>query len=518
MTVEVDWIAVDWGTSNLRVWGMSRRGEVVFNRASDKGMSRLAPRDYPGALTQILDDVLSPAASQIDVLICGMAGAKQGWLEAPYLDAPASLDSLFVEAVTPQMSDSRLSVRILPGVCQRISGSEDVMRGEETQLLGLATLWPQFSGIVCMPGTHSKWVELAGRRVERFATAMTGELFELLSTHSVLRHSLVGPVDGANRSAGYEAGLARGVEAPQMLAAALFKVRSGSLLAMRPPDWCAGFLSGLLIGAEIGAQRDWIGGHEIAIVGDAKLAGLYAQGLARAGGKTRIIDATEATLAGLSTAMRQMREGLQRQQMVQNPRHLIAILRGISPREVIGVCEALIAAGITMIEVPLNSPNPMDSIRAAAKAFAESGSIGAGTVLSEDEVDQVAAAGGTFIVAPDCNEKVIARTLERGLRSYPGVFTPTEAFRAIRAGAHGLKFFPSEVLGAKGIKAVKAVLPPAIPAYAVGGASPENFREFIAAGCTGFGIGSYLYKPGTTVSEIATRAKILVAAYDEALR
>ena len=202
--------------------------------------------------------------------------------------------------------------------------------------------------------------------------------------------------------------------------------------------------------------------------------------------------------------------------MTTDHRHLIAILRGITPDETIAVCETLIRSGITMIEVPLNSPRPIDSIRAAAKALQGKAWVGAGTVLRDDEVDAVAAAGGAFVVSPDCNEAVIARTLARGLRSYPGVFSPTEAFRAIRAGAHGLKLFPAEVLGAKGIKAMKAVLPPEIPLYAVGGASPENFEEFLAAGCTGFGIGSYLYKPAATLAGITTRAKTVVAAYDKA--
>lgn len=202
--------------------------------------------------------------------------------------------------------------------------------------------------------------------------------------------------------------------------------------------------------------------------------------------------------------------------MIKDHRHLIAILRGITPQEAVAVCEALARAGISIIEVPLNSPQPIDSIRAAAKALEGRASVGAGTVLKEDDVDAVAAASGTFIVSPDCNEAVIARTRARGLRSYPGVFSPTEAFRAIRAGAHALKFFPAEVLGAAGIKAMKAVLPPEIPLYAVGGANPDNFAEFLAAGCTGFGIGSYLYKPGSTVAEIAARANALVAAYDRA--
>jgi 2-dehydro-3-deoxyphosphogalactonate aldolase len=202
--------------------------------------------------------------------------------------------------------------------------------------------------------------------------------------------------------------------------------------------------------------------------------------------------------------------------MIKDYRHLIAILRGIRPEEAVAVCEALVGAGISLIEVPLNSPQPIDSIRAAAKALEGRASVGAGTVLTEDEVDAVAAVNGGFIVSPDCNEAVIARTRARGLRSYPGVFSPTEAFRAIRAGAHGLKFFPAEILGAAGIKAMKAVLPPVIPLYAVGGANPDNFAEFIAAGCAGFGVGSYLYTPGRTLAEIAARATALVTAYDSA--
>jgi 2-dehydro-3-deoxyphosphogalactonate aldolase len=197
-------------------------------------------------------------------------------------------------------------------------------------------------------------------------------------------------------------------------------------------------------------------------------------------------------------------------------RHLIAILRGITPEETVAVSEALVSAGITMIEVPLNSPEPMRSIGAASKALQGCATIGAGTVLTAKDADAVADAGGTFVVSPDCNEAVIARTLARGMRSYPGIFSPTEAFRAIAAGAHALKFFPAEVLGPAGIKAIKAVLPAGIPLYAVGGANPENFGEFLAAGCTGFGIGSYLYKPGYTINEVAKRAFAVVAAYDRA--
>lgn len=195
-------------------------------------------------------------------------------------------------------------------------------------------------------------------------------------------------------------------------------------------------------------------------------------------------------------------------------RHLIAILRGITTGEIVAVCEALVAAGIDMIEVPLNSPDALTSIRLGSTALGARAVVGAGTVLTPADVDAVAAAGGQFVVSPDANEDVIRHTVALGMRSYPGVFSPTEAFRAIRAGATGLKFFPAEVLGANGIRAMKAVLPPALPLYAVGGANPDNFDTYFAAGCAGFGLGTYLYKPGMTVAETAARAAAAVTAYD----
>lgn len=196
-------------------------------------------------------------------------------------------------------------------------------------------------------------------------------------------------------------------------------------------------------------------------------------------------------------------------------RHIIAILRGITNDEAVPVCTALIEAGITLIEVPLNSPNAVESISRAAKALGTRAEIGAGTVLTEEDVRAVATAGGTFIVSPDTNEAVIAETVRLGLKSYPGVFSPSDAFKAIRSGATGLKFFPAEILGPQGIKAMKAVLPPALPLYAVGGANPDNFDEFFAVGCAGFGLGSYIFKPGMSVADVAERAAKAVAAYDK---
>ena len=197
-----------------------------------------------------------------------------------------------------------------------------------------------------------------------------------------------------------------------------------------------------------------------------------------------------------------------------NHRHIIAILRGITPNETVDVCKALIKAGITMIEVPLNSPDALTSIARAAAELGQQAAIGAGTVLTTEHVKAVDEAGGTFIVSPDTNRAVIEETVRRKLLSYPGVFTPSDAFSAIAAGATGLKFFPAEVLGPKGIKAMKAVLPPEMPVYAVGGANPDNFGEYFAAGCTGFGLGTYIYKPGMTATQVAERAAMAVAAYD----
>lgn len=198
-------------------------------------------------------------------------------------------------------------------------------------------------------------------------------------------------------------------------------------------------------------------------------------------------------------------------------RELIAILRGITPPEAPAIGVTLVDAGITTIEVPLNSPQPFASIAALVSALEGRARIGAGTVLTTDDVARLRDVGGQLAVSPDMNPDVIRATRAAGMASYPGVMTPSECFGALRAGADGLKLFPASLLQPAGLKALRAVLPPATKTYAVGGAGPSNFAQWLAVGVTGFGIGTALYRPGMSVGDVAASALRIVAAYDGAL-
>lgn len=197
-------------------------------------------------------------------------------------------------------------------------------------------------------------------------------------------------------------------------------------------------------------------------------------------------------------------------------RPIIAILRGLNPTEAEAVGRAILDAGIDRIEVPLNSPDPLNSIAILVKAFGDQALIGAGTVLSVDQVEAVSDAGGKLVVSPNYDADVIGRSVALGMQSWPGVYTPTEAFGALKAGATGLKLFPGVMAGPAGLAALRPVLPVGALVFAVGGAGPGNFDQWIKAGADGFGIGSALFQPGMDVTEIADRAHRVVAAYDKA--
>ncbi len=191
---------------------------------------------------------------------------------------------------------------------------------------------------------------------------------------------------------------------------------------------------------------------------------------------------------------------------------LIAILRGVTPDEVVPIGEALIAAGFTLIEVPLNSSDPIESIARLAAAAGDRAMVGAGTVLREADVAAVAGAGGTLIISPNANPGVIGATAARGLVSLPGIATPTEAFAAFDAGATALKLFPAEASSPAVLKAMRAVLPKSARVLPVGGITPDNMKPWLDAGAAGFGLGSALYRPGLSAADVATRAATFVAA------
>lgn len=292
--MKIDWIAVDWGTSNLRVWAMAG-GQVMAHATSDDGMGRLDRDGFEPALLRLVGDWLDPAR-KTDVIACGMVGSRQGWLEAPYRTAPcAPLDPAAL--VTAPTRDPRLSVRVVPGLKQDCPA--DVMRGEETQIAGALALNPGFDGVLCLPGTHSKWVHVSAGEVVSFQTFMTGEMFALLSQGSVLRHGMAG--DGWDDAA-FDAALSDALSRPERLGARLFSIRAEGLLAGLPPAAARARLSGLLIGTELAAAKPYWLGQPVAVIGSDALARAYGRALAAQGAAPHVLNATDCTLAGLSAA------------------------------------------------------------------------------------------------------------------------------------------------------------------------------------------------------------------------
>ncbi len=295
MVMDVEWIAVDWGTTNLRAWLIAGDGEVLATCRSELGMSRLRPEEFEAALMETVEDALR-SNGQIPVIVCGMAGAREGWKEAPYSAVPCAPPGLS-EAVTPQTRDVRLQTFIIPGLKQLEPA--DVMRGEETQISGFLAGQPDFEGVICLPGTHTKWVRVSDRTITEFHTHMTGEIFSLLSSQSVLRHSLGG--EGWDQDAFIEA-LETVIEDPTRISSRLFSIRAKALLNNTEDAYLRSELSGYLLGLELGGVgRKWLD-QETVLIGDSRLVELYRAGLKILGINAIIVEDKDITLSGLRHA------------------------------------------------------------------------------------------------------------------------------------------------------------------------------------------------------------------------
>lgn len=281
-------IAVDWGTTNRRAWLLGRDGAVRDETVDDQGILAVEPGGFPAAVAEI-----RARLGDGPMLLAGMIGSNRGWIEAPYVPCPAGMDELAAHVIWAE--EGRTA--IVPGVSFLDDRRADVMRGEEVQMFGAlaAGLIPP-DGLVCHPGTHNKWVLLAGGRIARFRTVMTGELYSLLKEHSILSDLLQEPV-AANEA--FERGVLHGL-ADEDVTAELFSIRARVLLGVADRADAAAYCSGLLIGADLRTGLSQAGEGEIAVMGRPDLTTLYAAALAAAGHATREVDGETAFLAGIA--------------------------------------------------------------------------------------------------------------------------------------------------------------------------------------------------------------------------
>ena len=297
-------IAIDWGTTRLRAWLMAADGSVLAEQRSDDGLIEAQKKRFSTVHAATLEKLQAPAG--LPTIICGMAGSRQGWIEAPYVPVPAPLDAVLREAA--RVPQAGADIRIVPGLAQTTPDAPDVMRGEETQLAG-AGLPAEGTHLACMPGTHCKWVTVENGRVKTFGTWPTGELYALIAGQSILRHSLGEPPAAVTASSpafaeACRTALAEGGD----FSARLFSIRAGTLLNGLSPADAAARLSGLLIGAEIASARlhlPPLPARRVVLVASGPLAGLYGAAFALAGFEVRSVDAEAAVRAGLYEAARQ---------------------------------------------------------------------------------------------------------------------------------------------------------------------------------------------------------------------
>ncbi|MDF1753294.1 MAG: 2-dehydro-3-deoxygalactonokinase [Verrucomicrobiales bacterium] len=297
MSDKIEWIAVDWGTTNLRCFAISPEGQVINTAESDQGMAAVNEKggDFEGTLLSIIDHWLDPGRNP-PVIACGMVGAKQGWQEVPYDEAPCSPRTSLTKVNT---ESGVIDVWIHAGVKQ--SEPADVMRGEETQISGFLAMEPEFAGMICLPGTHSKWAKIVDGAIHTFSSSMTGEVFDLLSKHSILRHS-VGSDEWNDDS--FAEGVRESFEHPAKVLNRLFSIRARDLLQQSDKSGAKAYLSGSLIGLEMAGVLENLSIEEVIIIGSPGVSERYQTALASLNIPTRCFSSGDITLKGLESGYR----------------------------------------------------------------------------------------------------------------------------------------------------------------------------------------------------------------------
>ena len=297
--IKAKWIAADWGTTHMRAWAIGKEDKVLAFRESNEGMKDLQQNEFEPVLLRLIESWLDNTKITT-VMACGMVGAKQGWVETPYLKTPCvPIDNN--QLTTANTLDKRIIVHLVPGVMQ--NHPADIMRGEETQIAGFINKNQDFNGVVCLPGTHSKWVNINEGQITSFKTFMTGELFGVITNHTLIRHST--SIKGWIQES-FEDGIHEGFNNPGLIASNLFSLRAESIVNNLGRDQARSTLSGLLLGVELnGAQIYWKN-NDVTLIGSELLSNNYNQGLKVLGGQSQSFSLEAATLSGLSSAYRDL--------------------------------------------------------------------------------------------------------------------------------------------------------------------------------------------------------------------
>ena len=297
--IKAKWIAADWGTTHMRAWAIGEEDKVLAFRESNEGMKDLQQNEFEPVLLRLIESWLDNTKITT-VMSCGMVGAKQGWVETPYLKTPCvPIDNN--QLTTANTLDKRIIVHLVPGVMQ--NHPADIMRGEETQIAGFINKNQDFNGVVCLPGTHSKWVNINGGQITSFKTFMTGELFGVITNHTLIRHST--SIKGWIQES-FEDGIHEGFNNPGLIASNLFSLRAESIVNNLGRDQARSTLSGLLLGVELNGTQIYWKNNDVTLIGSELLSNNYNQGLKVLGGQSQSFSLEAATFSGLSSAYRDL--------------------------------------------------------------------------------------------------------------------------------------------------------------------------------------------------------------------